>query len=96
MGTGRLGVIYIPSAAQPSGRKEPRGRKAPLHLSLLLAVSITPEQGDAGVRAASALEVALPQWGFPQKTGSAPSEGWAEQESKEDALLGLAGQRSQV
>lgn len=30
MGTGRLGVIYTPAAAQLTGRKEPRGRKAPL------------------------------------------------------------------
>lgn len=30
MGTGRLGVIYTPPAAQLSGRKEPRGREAPL------------------------------------------------------------------
>lgn len=66
MGTGRLGVIYTPPAAQLSSRKEPRGRKVLLPAP---GVSITPGWGDVGVQAASALEAALSQWGFPQKTG---------------------------
>lgn len=80
-------MIYIPSAARLSHRKEPRGGK---HLSLLLTTSIAPEQGDAGTQAAPASHrPPLSQRGSPQKQRQGPSKGQAEREGKENTLLGF-------